>query len=66
MGVADRMIQNKITYRTRDQFARFFGGPGLVDPGVVRVEGWRPDPGTAIAAGTAERSALWGAVGRKG
>jgi hypothetical protein len=30
-------------------------------PGVVRVEDWRPDTGTA----TAERSALWGAVGRK-
>jgi hypothetical protein len=61
MGVADRMIQNTITYRTRDQFSRFFDRTDLVDPGVVRVEDWRPDTATA----TTERSALWGAVGRK-
>jgi hypothetical protein len=33
MGVADRMIQNTITYRTRDQFSRFFDRTDLVDPG---------------------------------
>jgi hypothetical protein len=62
MGVADRMIQNKITYRSREQLARFFDGTDLVEPGVVRVEEWRPDS----EAGAAERSTLWGAVGRKG
>jgi hypothetical protein len=61
MGVADRMIQNKITYRSREQLAPFFEGTELVKPGVVRVEEWRQDPGTV----TAERSTLWGAVGRK-
>jgi hypothetical protein len=61
MGVADRMIQNKITYRSREQLTPFFDGTDLVEPGLVRVEEWRPDPGTA----TTERSTLWGAVGRK-
>jgi hypothetical protein len=61
MGVADRMIQNKITYRSREQLARFFDGRDLVEPGVVRVEEWRADPETV----TTERSTLWGAVGRK-
>jgi hypothetical protein len=61
MGVADRMIQNKITYRSREQLAPFFDGTDLLEPGLVRVEEWRPDPGTV----TTERSTLWGAVGRK-
>jgi SAM-dependent methyltransferase len=61
MGVADRMIQNKITYRGRDQLARFFAGTDLVEPGLVRVEEWRADP----EASAAEASTLWGALGRK-
>ena len=60
-GVADRMIQQGITYRTREQVARFFAGTELVDPGLVRVEEWRPAAGTADAA----RSSFWCAVGRK-
>jgi hypothetical protein len=61
MGVADRMIQNKITYRSREQLAPFFDGTDLVEPGIVRVEEWRQEPGTAAT----ERSTLWGAVARK-
>jgi hypothetical protein len=61
MGVADRMIQNKITYRSREQLAPFFDGADLVEPGLVRVEEWRQDPGTV----TTGRSTLWGAVARK-
>ena len=61
MSVADRMIHNKITYRSREQLAVFFEGTDLVKPGLVRVEEWRPDPGTV----TTERSTLWGAVGGK-
>jgi hypothetical protein len=41
--------------------ARFFAGTELVEPGLVRVEDWRPDS----PAGTDHRSLLWGAVGRK-
>jgi hypothetical protein len=59
--VADRMIQNQITYRDREQVARFFDGTDIVDPGLVRVEEWRPAGGTADP----ERSSFWCAVGRK-
>ena len=59
--VADRMIQNRITYRDREQVARFFDGTDLVAPGLVRVEEWRPAPGTDEAA----RSSLWCAAGQK-
>ena len=61
MAVADRMIQNKITYRSREQLAPCFNGTDLVSPGLVRVEEWRPDPGTV----TTERSTLWAGAGRK-
>jgi hypothetical protein len=60
-GVADRMIQQDFSYRSREQVAHFFEGTDMVDPGLVRVEEWRPAAGTAGA----ERSFLWCAVGRK-
>ena len=53
--------QQGITYRTREQVARFLEGTDIVDPGLVRVEEWRPAAGTADA----ERSSFWCAVGRK-
>ena len=31
-------------FRSREQVARFFEGTDLVEPGLVRVEEWRPDP----------------------
>ena len=54
-------MQQQITWRTREQVARFFEGMELVDPGLVRAEEWRPDPGTADA----RKSAYWCAVARK-
>ncbi len=54
-------IQQQMTWRTREQVARFFDGTDLVAPGLVPVEDWRPDPGT-VGAG---RSAGWSGVGRK-
>jgi hypothetical protein len=33
--------------RSRAEFARFFDGLELVDPGVVPIGDWRPDPGVA-------------------
>jgi hypothetical protein len=60
-GVTDRMMQQGITYRTREQVARFFEGTDMADPGLVRVEEWRPAGATADA----ERSSFWCAVGRK-
>ncbi len=56
-----RMSQQQYTPRGRDQMARFFGGTELVDPGLVRVEEWRPEPGTAGA----HKTIMWAAVGRK-
>jgi S-adenosyl methyltransferase len=54
-------IQQQITWRRREQVARFFEGTDLVEPGLVRVEEWRPEPGS----GGTEGSPLWCAVGRK-
>jgi hypothetical protein len=59
--IGSRMSQQQFSYRTREQVARFFAGTDLVEPGLVRVEEWRPDPGT----GDAGKSSLWCAVGRK-
>lgn len=60
-GLASRSIQQQISARSRAEVARFFEGTDLVDPGIVRAEEWRPDPG---ATGTT-KSSLWGAAGRK-
>jgi SAM-dependent methyltransferase len=60
-GITDRMIQQEFTFRPRDQVARFFEGTDPVEPGLVRVEEWRPDPG----ADGAGKSSLWCAVARK-
>jgi hypothetical protein len=60
-GVADRMIQQMPTYRSREQVGRFFDGTDLIAPGLVRAEEWRQDPG----GGEAGRSSLWCGAGRK-
>jgi len=59
--VADRRIQQKVVYRTHEQVARFFDGTDLVEPGLVRIEEWRPERG----AGEKGQSSGWCAVGRK-
>jgi len=59
--VLNRRVQQQFTLRSREQVARLFAGLDLVEPGVVRVEEWRADPGP----GDARKSAIWGAVGRK-
>ena len=56
-----RMVQQQFTFRSREQVARFFAGTDLVEPGLVPVEEWRPEPGT----GRHGPVGLWGAVGRK-
>jgi hypothetical protein len=58
--IGARRSQSQYTMRTREQVARFFAGTDLVEPGLVRIEEWRPEPGT----GQEGRSFLWGAVGR--
>jgi hypothetical protein len=54
------MIHLQPGLRSREQVGRFFAGMDLVEPGLVRLEEWRPGP--ADAAG---RSTCWCAVGRK-
>ena len=60
-NMAGRRIQQQMTWRNREQVARFFEGTDLIEPGLVRVEEWRPEPGT----GEGERSPLWCAVARR-
>ena len=60
-GRLNRLMYQKSTYRSHAEVTRFFGGLELVEPGVVRVQEWRP--GTEIEAKS--KSAIWGGVGRK-
>jgi hypothetical protein len=60
LGTWDGKVQQQLIYRSREQVARFFEGTELVEPGLVRVEEWRPDPGSPQG-----HSAGWCAVGRK-
>jgi len=54
-------IQQEFAYRRRDEVARFFAGLDLVEPGIVPLQDWRPEPGAANTG----KSAMWCAVGRK-
>ena len=57
----NRLVAQKGTYRTRGEVTRFFHGLELVEPGMVRIQQWRPD--SEIQARSA--AAMWGGVGRK-
>jgi hypothetical protein len=60
-NVVSRSAQQQYIGRTREEMLRFFEGMDLVEPGLVRVEQWRPDPD----GGETGTSALWCALGRK-
>jgi hypothetical protein len=47
--------------RTSEQVARFFDGLELVDPGIVPIQEWRPEPGQSGA----EAVPALGGIGRK-
>ncbi len=51
-----------ITPRTHQQIARFFEGLELLEPGIVSVSLWRPDPGDL---GRPVQVGNIGGVGRK-
>jgi SAM-dependent methyltransferase len=57
----NKLMAEKVTFRTEPQVARFFEGLDLVEPGMVRVQQWRPD--TEMEAKSP--AALWGGAGRK-
>ena len=61
-GVANRFSQQQYTPRDREQVLRFFEGMDMVEPGLVRVEQWRPE--TDGPAGE-RASFVWSGVGRK-
>ena len=56
-----QFIQVEQTYRTHEEVLRFFDGLDLVEPGLARIQEWRPDSELEAKA----PAALWGGVGRK-
>jgi hypothetical protein len=60
--VYNENVPTQQTLRTREQVARFFTGLELVEPGLVMVHQWRPDPGDFAPEGVVSAH---GAVGRK-
>ena len=60
-NVVRRQAQQQYIGRRREEIERFFDGTDLVEPGVVRVEEWRPDQDRDEEG----KSALWCALGRK-
>jgi len=61
-AVLNRMMAEKVTFRSRDEVAGFFTGLELVEPGLVQASKWRPD----TEAEAASPAALWAGVARKG
>jgi hypothetical protein len=57
----NQLMAEKVTFRTRAQVAPFFEGLEMVEPGLVRVQDWRPD--TEMEAKSP--AALWGGMGRR-
>jgi hypothetical protein len=55
------MVAQKGTYRTHGEVMRFFDGLTLVEPGMVRIQQWRP----RSQAQADSAAAMWGGVGRK-
>jgi hypothetical protein len=57
----NQMQAEQVTFRRREEVARFFGGLEMVEPGLVRAPEWRP--GTQAEAETT--AALWAGLGQK-
>jgi hypothetical protein len=53
---------NRYELRTREQMARYFDGLDMVEPGIVPVTQWRPEP---VEVGTLRPVEGYGGVGRK-
>ncbi|MDG9702840.1 SAM-dependent methyltransferase [Streptomyces sp. DH37] len=51
--------------RTREEFARFFRGWELFEPGITTSHRWRPDPGQTFGNVTDAEAACYAAVARK-
>jgi hypothetical protein len=57
-----RLMPVKVNLRSREETARFFEGLELVEPGVVQVQKWRPEPGD----GGPDKVSIFGGVALKG
>jgi hypothetical protein len=57
----NKLMAEKVTFRGRAEVARFFDGLELVQPGLVRVQEWRPN----TEAEATSPAALWCGVARK-
>jgi hypothetical protein len=57
----NKLMAEKVTFRSRAEVARFFDGLELVEPGMVRVQEWRPN----TKAEATSPAALWCGVARK-
>ena len=55
------LISDPGTLRSRPEVTRFFDGLQMIEPGLVRVQQWRPD--TELEA--KGPSMMWGGVARK-
>jgi SAM-dependent methyltransferase len=65
-GIYDRVTATSVKLRTRPDIEPFFGDVELVEPGLVWLTEWRPDPGEADEfGGAAYLSGAWAGVGRK-
>jgi hypothetical protein len=58
----NQRVSTPQTLRTREQVTRFFDGLELVEPGIVYVHTWRPDPGDVVPA---DGHSAHGGVARK-
>jgi hypothetical protein len=56
-------MNESVVLRSREEVAAFFSSLELLDPGVVQLPMWRPDPGDAPPG--ARALPAWAAVGRK-
>jgi len=57
----NKLVAEKVTFRTHAEVLRFFDGLQLVEPGLVPVPQWRP----ASVLEAASPTVMWGGVGRK-
>jgi S-adenosyl methyltransferase len=56
---------NPPAFRSKDDVSRFFAGLDLVDPGMVQIDLWRPDPQSGSSRPGARVPPLYAGVGRK-
>ena len=66
-GIYDRVTATSVKLRTRPDVVPFFGDVELIEPGVVWLNEWRPDPAEPAEefTGASHLSGGWAGVGRK-